>query len=316
VGNVKNFFVDGHNDALLNYYSSDDYHFEKNNPEFHVDLPALEEGEIGVEVFAVCTAHTDYDSVKKTLQMIDKFWQLVETNQNMEIIERYKDIEEITEKDKIAGMLAIEGAEAVYDLSALRNFYRLGVRLITLAWSKRNQLAEGIDELRANGGVTELGKKVIKEMNRLGMVIDVSHLTPNSFWDVIEFSNKPIVASHSNAKEVCNHPRNLNDKQIIALAENGGLMGINFCPIFLSNNGQADMLDIIKHIKHIKNLVGIEYVGLGTDYDGISQPPIGLERIDELPALKEKLIESGFSKEEVTKLCRDNWLNLFKRVLK
>ena len=312
---MKNFFVDGHNDALLNFYCGDNYNFFKNNKEYHVDLPALKKGNIGVEVFAVCTAHTEFNSLKRTLQMIDMFWQLIEANKDMEIIQGYKDIKKIRKKDKVAGMLAIEGAEAVFDLSALRNFYRLGVRIITLAWNKRNQLAEGIGELKADGGVTELGKKVIEEMNRLGMVIDVSHLTPSSFWDVIKYTDKPVVASHSNVKKICDHPRNLNDEQIIALAENGGLIGINFCPIFLNNEGSADITDIINHINYIKELVGIEYIGLGTDYDGFSQPPTGLERISKLPLLKEKLKETNFTREEINKILRDNWLNLLKKVL-
>jgi membrane dipeptidase len=141
-----------------------------------------------------------------TMQMIDKYWQIIEKYEEIELIEEYSDIERNIESDKISGMLAIEGGEAVFDLAALRNFYRLGVRLVTLAWNNRNQLAEGINELKADGGVTELGKKVIEEMNNLGMIIDVSHLTPGSFWDVIEYSSLPVVASHSNVKNICGHP--------------------------------------------------------------------------------------------------------------
>ena len=312
---MDDFIVDGHNDALLNYYRGDDYQFSKTNPEFHLDLPALKKGNVGLEVFAVCTAHTDYNPVKMTLQMIDRFWQIIDECEDMEIVKEFKDIDNIRKDNKIGGMLAIEGAESVFDLTALRNFYRLGVRLITLAWNKRNQLAEGIGELKADGGVTELGREVIEEMNQLGMVIDVSHLTPNSFWDVIEYTSQPVVASHSNAKKICNHPRNLNDKQIVALAKNGGLMGINFCPNFLNDDGEADISDIIKHIQYIKELVGIEYIGLGTDYDGIVNPPIGLERVSKLPVLKESLKTAGFTQEEINKLFRDNWINLFKKVL-
>jgi len=152
-------------------------------------------------------------------------------------------------------------------------------------------------------------------MDRLGIIIDVSHLAPASFWDVIKYSNKSVVASHSNAYSVCGHPRNLNDEQLYALAEKGGLTGINFCPAFLNNSGNADINDLIKHIYYIKENIGIKYIGFGTDFDGINVTPEGLSDISYLPKLRNVLLENNFSKEEINDIFMNNWLRVFKNVL-
>ena len=187
--------------------------------------------------------------------------------------------------------------------------------MITLTWNYRNYIADGLDEIEANGGVTKFGKKFIEEMDDLGIVIDLAHLVPASFWDVIEYSNNPVVSSHSNVKNLCNHKRNLDDEQIKAIAQTGGLIGINFCPEFIKNNDEVKIDDLIEHINYIKNLVGIEYIGLGTDYDGITETPKKLENISKLPNLIKELKKDNFTSNEIEKIINKNWLRVFKNVL-
>ena len=311
---LKDFIVDGHCDVLLNYWRDDNYKFS-NNTDFHVDLPKLKEGNIGLEIFAACSASKGNEALKKTIKLIDKFKLLEQKTEDIELIEEYSDINKVISRNNIGVLLAIEGADGIFDLSALRIFYQLGVRLITLTWNYRNHLAEGINELKADGGVTQFGQSFIKEMNRLGIIIDVSHLTPSSFWDVIEYSNSPVVASHSNVKEICDHPRNLGDDQIKALAKKEGLIGINFYSDFLKNNNKkVESKDVIEHIRYIKDLVGIDYIGLGTDFDGIPTPPDDLSDISKIPRLVEELKKANFTRDEIEKITRENWLNIIKKV--
>lgn len=305
----------GHTDTLLNFYRSENYDFQRQNDDFQVDLPRLRAGRVKIQVFAVYV-EPEYKAqiaMGRTLQIIDQFYQLVEQVKELELIRNYSDVEKILQGDKIGALLAIEGADSVFDLSALRTLYRLGVRLLSLTWNQRNQLADGIEKLEADGGVTRLGREVIAEMNRLGMIIDVSHLSPRSFWDVIKFSKKPVIASHSNASGICPHPRNLSDDQLQAIAAKGGHIGLNFAPEFLTKNKRAKIDDVIRHIDYIRELVGIESISLGTDYDGISTTPEGLEDISKLPQLARALLDRGYSKEDIAKIFKNNWVNFLKQ---
>lgn len=218
------------------------------------------------------------------------------------------------ESNKIGVLLALEGGEGIFDESALRIFYRLGVRMISLTWNQRNQFADGIAELETNGGLTLQGKKIIREMEDRGIILDVSHIAPAGFWDIVKIARKPFLASHSNVMSICSHRRNLDDEQIKAIARNGGLIGINFEPEFLANNKKADISDVIRHIDYIRKLVGIESVVLGTDYDGIETTPIGLEDLGKLDNLKKELLKKSYSMEEIEKISLKNWLDFFQKI--
>lgn len=286
--------------------------------EGHIDLPRLKEGGAGAQFFA-CYIEPQYKpdkGLKRVMQQIDAFYQAVEANAaDIEVATTVADIERIHASGKIAGVLAIEGGEAIDgDLAALRMVHRLGVRSFGLVWNQRNLLADGIGERQAHGGLTNLGIEVVKELNRLGMVVDVSHLNDDGFWDVIETSTSPIMASHSNSRAVCDHPRNLTDDQIRALAKNGGVMGMNFCPPFVAKGGQATIDMLIDHIDHIVGLVGFDHVGLGSDFDGISEVPVGLENAACMPNLTRRLAERGYSEENILKILGKNHLRLLKAV--
>ena len=167
-------------------------------------------------------------------------------------------------------------------------------------------------------GLTDFGFEMVKEMNKLGMIVDVSHLSDKGFWDVINTTNKPIVASHSNARGACNHVRNLTDEMIIALHKNGGVMGMNYCASFLNENeeiGKNTIDEVIRHMKYIKNLVGVDVIALGSDFDGI-EPDIELRDASLMPNLIEKMRETGFNEEEIAKITHLNFLRVAKEVLK
>jgi len=288
------------------------------NEGYHVDLPRLKEGNVKLLVFAIFVEENYFpagDGLKKTLQVMDYYFQIIKECNELELVTEYSDIENIINEGKIASILAIEGAKSIFDLSALRVFHRLGIRMITLTWNHRNHLANGIGETKKNMGLTSLGEEFVKEMNKLGIVIDVSHLNNMGFWDVIKTSNKPVVASHSNAKSLCSHVRNLSDKQIKAIADSGGIIGINFCPLFLTETDKADIKDVVKHISYIKSLVGVKHIGLGTDYDGILKTPNGLEDMGKLYKLQNVLINEGYTESEIRDILFNNWLRVYKDTL-
>ena len=306
----------GHIDTLMNYDQSVDYNFFTRNPDFHVDIVKMKEAGIKVAVFAVFveSRYKPFFALQRSVQLIDRFLNLVENSEELELIKDLIDIERVLESNKTGALLALEGGEGVFDESALRIFYRLGVRMISLTWNQRNQLADGIGELETKGGLTLLGKKIIREMEDLGIILDVSHIAPAGFWDIVKITRKPFLASHSNAMSLCKNKRNLDDEQIKAIANTGGLIGINFAPEFLVNNKSADISDVIRHIDYIREVAGIERVVLGTDYDGIQTTPAGLEDLSKLKNLKKELRNNDYSKEEVEKIFLRNWLDFLQRV--
>ena len=220
-------------------------------------------------------------------------------------------------KHKAATLLAIEEGGAIDgSLEALRCLYELGVRAMTLTWSNRNDIADGINEEATGSGLTLFGKQVVAEMNRLGMLVDVSHISTAGFWSVIETSTKPIIATHSNAKSLCSHPRNLNDEQIKALAQNGGLAGITFAGQFLEEDWlNACIESVYKHIDYMLNLIGNDdHIGFGSDFDGISHPPYNIQGVQDYKPLIEYL-SKYYSDETINKITHQNVINLLQKVL-
>lgn len=220
-------------------------------------------------------------------------------------------------KHKAATLLAIEEGGAIDgSLEALRCLYELGVRAMTLTWSNRNDIADGINEEATGSGLTLFGKQVVAEMNRLGMLVDVSHISTAGFWSVIETSTKPIIATHSNAKSLCSHPRNLNDEQIKALAQNGGLAGITFAGQFLEEDWRNACIEsVYKHIDYMLNLIGNDdHIGFGSDFDGISHPPYNIQGVQDYKPLIEYLTKY-YSDETINKITHQNVINLLQKVL-
>lgn len=261
-----------------------------------------------------------YGGLRYTLQLLDKYLQEVKKLHADGI-----DVLQVLTKEnaadvlnhKAATLLAIEEGGAIDgSLKALRCLYALGVRAMTLTWSNRNDIADGVNEESSGGGLTVFGRQVVAEMNKLGMLVDVSHIAPAGFWDVIETSSKPIIATHSNAKALCPHPRNLDDKQILAINENDGLIGVTFAGQFLEHDyNDACIESIYRHIDYMLNLMGNDdHIGFGSDFDGISHPPYNLHGVQDYSAVYEYLSKK-YSASTVEKITHKNVLNLLQKVL-
>lgn len=310
-------FADFHCDTLY-ILIQEDRDITGKNSEGHIDIPRMIEGDVHLQVFAafVEPKHMRKNAATFVLKMIDKMYQLIEKTDKFKLILNADDIDFAKTENKIGVMLSIEGGEALEgDISLLRMFYKLGVRALTLTWSLRNDLGDGVDGV-GTSGLTHFGKQVVKEMNRLGMIVDISHLNEKGFWDVIDISEKPIIASHSDCKALCQHKRNLTDEQIKAIARKNGVIGINFAPQFLRDDGKATIEDVLNHIDYISELVGTKYVGFGSDFDGIDKTPDGLNDISCFSKLLDGLKNRGYTNEEINNICHRNFENLIMKILK
>jgi membrane dipeptidase len=320
--------VDAHVDTLLDIMSPParptkfptPRNFSERSVKGHVDLPRLLEGGVDLQVFAayIQPEYKIERALHRVTQLIDSFYQMLHANQaKMSLFTKVGDVEQAERQGKIAAMLSIEGGEAVEaDLSVLRMLYRLGVRAMTLTWNERNQIADGAAEGRTKGGLTNFGVELISEMNKIGMAVDVSHLSDAGFFDVIETSKRPIIASHSNCRALCNHRRNLTDEMIKLLAEKDGVMGMNFAPAFVDDNpGNATLERILDHIDHAVEVAGVEHVGLGSDFDGIESCPKGLEDVTKIPYITEGLVTRNYSEDDILKVLGGNFLRVFKNII-
>ena len=310
---------DGHCDTILEVMSRKRT-LGKKSITGHLDIPRMKEGGVNVQFFAVFIEdiYKPDRSLKRTLQLIDCFYREIEKNKNnISLVTNYNQIKEVNKAGKIAAILSIEGGEALEgDLGVLRVLYRLGIRLLTLTWNQRNQIADGVGESRTGSGLTKFGLKVIDEMNDLRMLIDVSHLSETGFWDVLKRSKAPIVASHSNCYSLCPHLRNLKDEQIKALADKGGVIGITYVPNFLTQEKRKTTVkDVVKHIDYLVKKAGIDCVGLGSDFDGTGALPLGLEGVDKIPNITEELLNQGYKEKDIKKILGENFLRVFKEVV-
>jgi membrane dipeptidase len=307
---------DAHCDTALELYlrKKDLY-----SSDCHNDIKRMKKQQKFVQTFAVFVDPDDYmfTELRNAIEILENFISQTEKyNAHINICRSYSEIIETLNQDKIAGLISIENGGALQgSLSALRIFYRLGVRSICLVWNNRNEIADGVGDLSSGGGLTDFGRKVVKKMNDLGMIVDVSHMTEKGFWDVIEVSRSPIIASHSNSKAICNHNRNLTDQQIMAVKSNNGVIGINLYPYFLNESGNASIDDVIKHIEHISSLAGPEIVGLGADFDGIEKTPEGIKGVEDIHKIFERLGQLNYTDEFIEGFAGKNFLRVVKEVL-
>lgn len=297
----------------------------------HVDLKKLAKGDYMLQNFAmfICRDDTD-DQFLTAMELIDRYYQELEKNKEyIAPVFRFQDIAERQAEGKLSALLTIEEGGAIRgDRSCLRNFYRLGVRMMTLTWNYENEIGSPNLRLNAKGiplfhernqkGLTEFGIEAIKEMEHLGMIVDVSHLSDGGFWDVVRNTKKPFAASHSNAASICNVSRNMTDDMIKALGERGGVMGLNFCEDFLCESNQRDSGQLIeamvRHVSHIVNIGGIELCGFGTDFDGIPGNR-DIRDASQMQKLLHELQKKGFHERELEKICYKNVLRLYRDCL-
>lgn len=321
--------VDGHCDVLMSLLSGS-RKFSQPSSKGHVDLPRLRLAGVTVSFWAVFVEpeFKPERALKRTMQILDIFFtELANTKEDLVLITNRRDLARAQEQQKLGIVLTLEGGDALgEDLAVLRVFWRLGIRCLGLTWNGRNSLADGVGESLTGGGLTRFGRKVVEEANRLGILIDVAHLSPAGINDVLEMSSEPVIASHSNCQAICPHPRNLSDAQILGLAKKDAVIGVTFAPQFLRQSRlnqqpespvppEADIQDVLNHLDHLMNLVGVDHIGIGSDFDGIASTPRGLEDVSKLPALADGLLQRGCSKAAVGQIMGGNLLRLLNQIL-
>ena len=293
--------------------------------DMHIDLQKLRKGGYLLQNFAMFVFKEDgRDPLVSLLELIDTYY--TELRANADLLAPVLKFEDIAANDaagKLSALLTMEeGAPLKGNPAILRMMYELGVRMIALTWNFENEIGYPNTVVRAKDydpskkyGLKEAGIEIVREMNRLGMIVDVSHLSDDGFWDVVKYCDAPFVASHSNSRAMCSHTRNMTDEMIRALADKGGVMGINFCGEFLNPNGSSRAQDMVRHIQHIRDVGGVDCIGLGTDYDGIGGK-LEISNASEIGKLAAALEKAGFHEREIEAIFSENVLRVYREVLK
>lgn len=315
----KGEIIDMHCDTITKMFHHKENLFKN---DLHLDIQKMFKSNYFMQCFALFLKkdkgdlRSQYETYKELFNEC-----LKEYNQYIIPITKIDDIYLANSSKRIGAMLTVEEGDLLNnDLNYLDKLYNDGVRMITLTWNYSNCIGEPAinlgDKIRSNKGLTDFGKKVIQKMNELGMIIDVSHLSDEGFFEVVKLSKKPIVASHSSCRNINTSSRNLTDEMILALKENGGIMGLNYCYDFLTSVDSLSTYDsIIKHLKHIKELGCLKHVGLGSDFDGI--PTLNdVKDASMIYKLKELLLENEFSEKEVDDIFKNNFIRVIKKILK
>ncbi len=350
--------IDTHCDVTMKLFH-DNFDLGKRHDEGHFDLPRAVEGGVDAQFFSIFVPNR-MDSLhpaKYALELIDAVYRAVTANAD-QIAMAYssEDILRLHREGKMAALMGMEnGGPIEHSLALLRNFYRLGVRYVTLTHSSANDISDSSTDAPRWKGLSDFGRTVVREMNRLGMLIDISHLSDAAIAEVLEISRTPVIASHSSCRALCEVPRNLPDHLIRKVKENGGVIHINFYSGFLSQEyhdayenakrelepqvkrlrqqyqgnrmgfwrayGELfrqydlpvpDAAIIVDHIEHVVRVAGVDHVGLGSDFDGVSSLPLGMEDVSRLPYITYLLLKRGFSEEDIFKILGGNLLRVLK----
>lgn len=361
--------IDGHNDVPMRTHEGFD--IGKPSSDGHTDLPRLRAGGTGAQFFAAYVSAGAVEGNRSTHRLLGAI-DTIRTDiagrypNDFEFVTTADGILQARKKGKIAALIGIEGGHAIEDdLRVLRASFDLGARYMTLTHTNTNNWADSsgdIDraDVKHHNGLTDFGKQVVLEMNRLGMLVDIAHVADKTFFDALETSKAPIFSSHSSVRALCNHGRNLTDDMLKALAKKGGITMINFSCDYLSQKSldgspmrdpafraraeqtlagvadpkerraamrklmeemeartpRASIDDVVAHIDHVKQLVGVDYVGLGSDFDGIGCTPEGLDDVSKWPNLTRKLLEKGYTPAEIRKIYGGNLLRVMREAEK
>src|SRR5215475_2134780 len=349
--------IDSHIDTIQRVMMGED--LGERHDVGHADLPRLRDGEMHAPFFAlwVPVFYQGAEAVRRTLDLRDAMQSVLDTYKDqIELATTAADIERIVKAGKISAFLTIEGGHTIDDdLRVLRMYYRLGIRSMTLTHARNTNWADSSSDTPAHNGLTDFGKEVVREMNRLGMIVDLSHVSDNTFFDALAVTTKPVIVSHSSMRAISNVPRNVSDEMVRALAQNGGVIGITFGMGFI-NPKDADKLrvatdteseapalsgktldayaaqnaqklfrkrlsvvatveDVADHIDHAVKIAGIDHVGIGSDFDGIAATANGLEDISKMPALVAVLLKRGYAETDLKKLLGENFLRVVREVM-
>jgi membrane dipeptidase len=341
---------DGHNDTLLNLLLPDrgqGRSFFERSELGHIDLPRAREGGFGGGFFA-CFAPPDPASgwdmeqslvveedgynvsdapalspayARKTADKLTSLLFRIESEGPLEVVRTAKEVEGCLSKGALAAILHFEGAENLGpDPAALGEYYEAGLRSLGLVWSRPNAYAHGVPfgfprSPDTGPGLTGAGKELVRECNRLGVLIDLSHLNEKGFWDVAGLSEAPLVATHSNAHALCPSSRNLTDRQLDAVRDSDGMVGVNFAVSFLRGDGREDedtpLEALVRHVDYLVERIGIERVGFGSDFDG-AKVPKEIGDVSGLPRLMESLRGRGYDEDALRKLAHENWVRVLR----
>ncbi len=317
--------IDGHCDSALDQVGKSYVRGEQKSrdllargTEGHIDLPRLLEGGVSGQFFAL---FTDDHYVRKagphTWELLEAMEGLFSRSSGLKLALCAADLESAKKARRVGAMLTLEGGEAIGEsLDELRKFYSRGVRLMGLTWNRRNAIARGVGA-DGTGGLTDFGRLVVREMENLGMIVDVSHLSDEALDELLPFAKRPLVASHSNAKALCPHRRNLSDAQALRIAETGGLIGITFAGVFIdADPAKVTFSRVLDHLDHLVSVVGADHVGLGTDFDGFS-PQYGTVMRDcsHLGELTQALLDRNYGEDDIRKIMGGNWLRVIRDVV-
>ena len=322
---------DGHNDLpwqmkIQGQSSFDVLDISKPRPELHTDIARLRAGGVKAQFWSVyVSASTDTtgDSLLQTMEQIDVVHRMVRRYpETFELADTADDIERIVKAGKIACMLGIEGGYSIQEsLPILRRLYGQGCRYMTLTHSKSLAWADSAtDESRTKNGLSPFGEEVIREMNRLGMLIDLSHVSVATMKRSLKVSKAPVIFSHSSARAINDHARNVNDEVLRLTAKNGGVVMVNFYSGFVTPTEQlkkdskdlGTLSDVVDHIEHVIKVAGIDHVGIGSDYDGVPRLPVGLEDVSTYPRITQEMLNRGHKREAIHKLVGGNVMRVLR----
>jgi len=286
-----------------------------------ISIKKMQEGGLSCQFFALFVKLAKHASVSDAYDHLLKLHKALteEFNKNQEyltVAHNAKEISAVTKEGKIAAVLTIEeGAMVDNKLERLDEFYKMGVRLMTLTWNYENCIGfpNSIEPELMQKGLKPFGKEVVKRMQEIGMLVDVSHLSDGGFWDVVKLSKKPFVASHSNARSLCSHQRNMTDEMIKALADAGGVIGINYVPNFLGADETGKIEKMVKHIKYIHKIAGLDVLAMGSDFDGYTQN-CEIIKCSDLPRLTDAISKAGYSDDEIEKICWKNAMRVIETI--
>jgi len=292
-------------------------------------MPRLREGRVGAQFWAayVPCGSQYLDAVKQTLEQIDLIKRMVDRYSNyLRLATDAKGIETSHDDGRTASLLGVEGGHSLGNsLSILRIYYDLGIRYLTLTHTCNTPWADGsVAEAEAhqknqihNKGLSPFGQLVIKEMNRLGVIVDLSHTSTSTMHHALDVSRAPVIFSHSSARALCNITRNVPDDVLKRLVTNGGMVMVSFFSYFVTCNKTTTIPDVVAHINHIRKVAGVDHIGIGAGYDGINATPKGLEDVSKYPNLFAELLQDPtWSEEDLKKLAGLNFLRVFKQVEK
>lgn len=305
---------DAHCDTLQRIY---DFGGNITDNEYHMDLNRLDLYEGYIQIFAafIDKKNDALPPFQRCNRLIDRYFREINGAKDRVChCLNANDIHSALGIGRIAALLSIEGGEALEgDIENLSYFYDRGVRGMTLTWNYSNEICDGIGGTQDNG-LTYFGKCVVSKMNELGMLIDVSHISEQGFWDVMDITKSPVAATHSNVKRLCPNPRNLSDDQICAIIKKGGCIGINLYSQFIVE-GKCSLQDVLAHIEHILALGGENNIGLGCDFDGMSQLPEGISGVQDIYKLFDEMQKFGYDDSLIRKIASGNFLSLCEKIL-